>query len=77
MATKEKETGIGSSRGAFILEGSIALQESEGEDQDLGVKVFAFDRLGEPLGGGEPDGKGNFRLTLRLAAPADIQIMAG
>ena len=75
MATKE--TGSNHPRGEFILEGNITFQESEGEHLDLGVKVFAFDRLGEPLGGGELDGKGNFRLTLHLAAQTDIQLMAG
>ncbi len=75
MATKE--TGSNHPGGEFILDGNITFQESEGEHLDLGVKVFAFDRLGEPLGGGELDGKGNFRLTLHLAAPTDIQLMAG
>ena len=75
MATKE--TGSNHPRGEFILEGNITFQESQGEHLDLGVKVFAFDRLGEPLGGGELDGKGNFRLTLHLAAQTDIQLMAG
>lgn len=75
MATKE--TGSNHPRGEFILEGNIAFQGSDGEHQDLVVKVFAFDRLGEPLGGGELDGKGNFRLTLDLAAATDIQLMVG
>ncbi len=75
MATKDAESS--KSRNKFLLEGNITFQESEGEHQDLGVKVFAFDRLGEPLGAGELDGKGNFRMALRLAAPADIQLMAG
>jgi hypothetical protein len=75
MATKE--TGSSNPRSEFVLEGNITFQESQGEHQDLGVKVFAFDRLGEPLGGGELDAKGNFRMALRLAAPADIQLMAG
>ncbi len=77
MATKERESGSDNSRGGFVLDGNIVLQESEDEHQELEVKVFAFDRLGEPLGGGELDGKGNFKLTLRLAAPADIQLVAG
>ena len=75
MATKA--TGSSNSRSEFVLEGNITFQESQGEHQDLGVKVFAFDRLGEPLGGGELDAKGNFRMALRLGAPADIQLMAG
>ena len=75
MATKA--TGSSNSRNEFVLEGNITFQESECETQDLGVKVFAFDRLGEPLGGGELDAKGNFKMALRLAAPADIQLMAG
>ena len=75
MATKN--TGSNQSRNQFLLEGNITFQQSEGKPDDLGIMVFAFDRLGEPLGGGELDGKGNFRMALRLAAPADIQLMAG
>ncbi|MEO6320755.1 MAG: hypothetical protein ABIR56_08710 [Polaromonas sp.] len=75
MATKQ--TGSSNPRSEFILEGNITFQESQGEHQDLGVKVFAFDRLGVSLGGGELDAKGNFRMALRLGAPADIQVMAG
>ncbi|MEO7953632.1 MAG: hypothetical protein ABIR35_05995 [Polaromonas sp.] len=75
MATKEAASS--NQRREFVLEGNVTFQESGDEHQDLDVKVFAFDRLGEPLGGGELDGKGNFRLTLRLAAPTDIQLMAG
>ncbi|MEP6964603.1 MAG: hypothetical protein ABI845_03890 [Polaromonas sp.] len=75
MATKEAASS--NQRREFVLEGNVTFQESGDEHQDLDVKVFAFDRLGEPLGGGELDGKGNFRLTLQLAAPTDIQLMAG
>ena len=75
MATKI--TGSNDSRNEFLIEGSLTFQESEGEHDDLGIKVFAFDRLGEALGGGELDGKGNFRMALRLAAPADVQLMTG
>ena len=72
-----KETGTSNPRSEFVLEGNITFQESQGEHLDLGIKVFAFDQLGVSLGSAELDAKGNFRIALRLRAPADIEVMAG
>ena len=71
-----KDRGSEDSRNEFLLEGNIGFQQSEGEHQDLGIMVFAFDWLGEALGGGQLDGDGNFRMALRLTVLADIQFMA-
>jgi hypothetical protein len=75
MATKS--TGSNHPGKQFRLEGSIELQQFEAEHEDLGVKVFVFDRLGEVLGGGDVDAKGHFEILVGLTEPADIQLMAG
>src|SRR6266852_4584737 len=75
MATRT--AGSKQSGKQFHLEGNIQFQGFEAEHDDLGVKVFAFDRLGEALGGGDVDAKGNFEIVVGLAEPADIQLMAG
>lgn len=78
MAT-DKDTPNIAQRGDFILEGSIELQESKGTQQEerLDLHVFAFDKLGTPLGGGAPDAKGHFKLSLSLRQPTDIELMVG
>ena len=78
MATDKDNPDI-AQRGDFILEGSIELQESKGmqREENLDLHVFAFDKLGTPLGGGMPDEKGNFKLALHLRQPTDIELMVG
>lgn len=77
--TTSKETTSNDRRGAFVLEGAVSLQESQctQKEENLELQVFAFDKLGTPLGGGALDAQGQFKLALRLRAPADIELMVG
>ena len=77
--TTSKETASNDRRSAFILEGDLSLQESEcsHQEENLDLQVFAFDKLGTPLGGSAPDAKGHFKLSLNLREPADIELMVG
>jgi hypothetical protein len=76
MATRPT-THTNAVSGNFLLEGSAAFQQSEGEHGDLALQVFAFDRLGVSLGGAPLNEKGQFKLALKLKAPCDIQLMVG
>lgn len=70
--TADKSDGVG-----FTVEGMASFQQSEGEHTELDAHVFAYDRLGETLGSGALNEKGQFKLALRLRAPSDIQLMVG
>jgi hypothetical protein len=61
----------------FRLEGTVQLQGFEPAQDDLSIKAFAFDKLGEAIGEGDVDASGNFKVDVQLEEPADIQLMIG
>ena len=72
-----KNAGATQPRKEFRIEGNILLQDCDGKQEDLGIKVVAVDRLGELLGEGDLDSEGGFSLAVRLSQPADVQLLVG
>lgn len=72
-----KLAGARLDKSSFLVEGRVDFQHAEGDQPDSGIQVFAFDRLGVALGGSTLDGKGQFKMALRLKEPTDLHIMAG
>lgn len=66
---------IAGKNGGLIIEGRVELEEAERMPAGLGLKAYAFDRLGQLLGTGDVDARGSFTVPVKLAAPGDVELV--
>src|ERR1700752_3482103 len=65
-------------KGSFSIKGSVQLEGAAESRSGLNLKAYAFSPVGELLGSGDIDTKGNFSLTLnRKEVAGAVQLLVG
>ena len=73
---KEQSRGVGK-YGDFRIEGRIQREQAECESGELKLAVYVFDKAGTLLGKADVDDKGGYSAAVKLAQPADVELMIG
>lgn len=77
MPTKRKQPSSSKKGRGFRIEGRIQREQPESQPGELGLTAYVFDRAGTLLGSAELDSKGNYSVPVRLAQPADVELVVG
>src|SRR5262249_44907747 len=59
------------------IEGSVKLEAADTQPADLALHAYVFDQAGAVVGEATVDPKGGFSVPVKLAAPADVQLVIG
>ncbi|MBN1874691.1 MAG: hypothetical protein JXA33_10710 [Anaerolineae bacterium] len=62
---------------SFRIQGQIRREQPEAQPGELKLMAYVFDKAGVPLGSANLDDKGNYSVAVRLAKPADVEVMVG
>ena len=77
MATERNQpTGSGNA-GSFRIEGRIQREQPESQPGELQLAAYVFDKVRALLGSADLDDKGNYCVAVRLAQPADVELIVG
>lgn len=77
MATKENQPAGSRKTGNFRIEGQIQREQPECQPGDLKLMAYVFDTAGALLGSAALDSKGHYSVAVRLAQPADVELIVG
>jgi hypothetical protein len=61
----------------FRIEGQIQREQPEKQPGELKLAAYVFDKSGTLLGSGAVDDKGSYSIAVRLAKPADVDLVVG
>ena len=73
---KDQPNGPGKA-GSFRVEGHIQREQPECQPGELKLTAYVFDKAGALLGSAELDEKGNYSVAVKLAQPADVELIVG
>jgi hypothetical protein len=62
---------------SFRIEGQIRREQPEAQPGELKLMAYVFDKAGALLGSANLDNKGNYSVAVRLAKPADVEVIVG
>lgn len=77
MKTQTKQPAEPGKAGNFLIEGQIQREQPQIQPGELKLMVYVFDKAGAPLGSADVDSKGNYGVPVRLARPADVELLVG
>ena len=77
MATEKNQPASSGKTGSFRIEGQIQREQPECQPGELRLMAYVFDKAGVLLGSAELDNKGNYSVAVRLAQPADVELIVG
>jgi hypothetical protein len=77
MPTKKRQPSSPKKERGFRIEGRIQREQPECQPGELRLTAYVFDRAGALLGSAELDSKGNYSVPVRLARPADVELVVG
>lgn len=77
MATEKKRSAGSEMAHKFLIEGQIQREQPELQPGELKLMAYVFDKAGALLGSAELDKKGNYSVPVRLAQPADVELIVG
>jgi hypothetical protein len=77
MATQTKKIAGAGKSSEFLIEGKILREQPELQPGELKLMAYVFDKAGSLLGSAELDNKGNYRVSLKLAQPSDVEFIVG
>jgi len=63
--------------GDFRIEGQIQREQPECQPGEVKLAAYVFDKAGMLLGSDELDSKGNYDVQVKLAQPADVELVVG
>jgi hypothetical protein len=63
--------------GSFLIEGQIRREQTESQPGELKLAAYVFDKAGTLLGSAELDDAGKYSVPVRLARPADVELVVG
>jgi len=74
----EKSTTTGSRKtNSFIIDGQIQREQPECQPGEFNLAAYVFDKAGALLGSADLDEKGGYRIAVRLAQPAAVDLIVG
>ncbi len=77
MATKKNASSSSKKPGSFRITGQIQREQTDRQPGELKLTAYVFDKAGHLLGSSEVDGKGNYNVAVKLARPADVELLVG
>lgn len=77
MATETRKPARSGRARNFLIEGQIQRQQPELQSGELKLMAYVFDKAGSLLDSAELDDKGNYSVAVRLAKPADVELIVG
>jgi hypothetical protein len=78
MATKKQQpAGDDAPRDRFRIKGQIRREQTECQPGELKLAAYVFDRAGTLLGTAELDDEGKYSVAVRLAKPAEVELVVG
>jgi len=77
MAAKKNPSSSSRKQGSFHITGQIQREQTDRQPGELKLSAYVFDKAGHLLGSSEIDGKGNYNVEVKLAKPADVDLVIG
>lgn len=77
MATETNQPAGSGKASSFRIEGQIQREQPERQPGELKLMAYVFDKAKALLGSAELDNKGNYSVAVRLAQPADVELIVG
>lgn len=77
MEKTKTPSGVPGKKDIFFIEGQIQREQPECQPGELKLAAYVFDKVGNFLGSDELDSKGNYRVTVKLTRPADVELVVG
>ncbi|MFA6921351.1 MAG: hypothetical protein WC216_05870 [Gallionella sp.] len=77
MSTIKKQPADSKKIKIFCIDGQIQREQSERQEGEIKLSLYAFDHSGVLLGTADLDHEGKYSATLHLAQPADITLFVG
>jgi hypothetical protein len=77
MASEKHQPAGSAKASSFRIEGQIQREQPESQPGELRLMAYVFDKAGVLLGSAELDDKGNYGVDVRLAQPADVELIVG
>ncbi|HNS56806.1 MAG TPA: hypothetical protein PKO34_07115, partial [Smithellaceae bacterium] len=77
MDSEKKQPGGSRQENGFLIEGKISREQPECQPGELKLAAYVFDKAGSLLGSADIDEKGGYKVAVRLAQPADVDLFVG
>ncbi len=77
MANEKAGSTVTDNAPIFVATGLIQREQSECRQGEMKLQVYVFDKAGVVLGTGDVDAQGNYKVPVRLKAPAAVELVAG
>ncbi|NTW78133.1 MAG: hypothetical protein HGB33_10270, partial [Syntrophaceae bacterium] len=74
---KNQPSGSRKENSSFLIEGKISREQPECQPGELKLAAYVFDKAGSLLGSADIEEKGGYKVTVRLAQPADVDLFVG
>jgi hypothetical protein len=77
MASVSNQPTNSPEAGSFRIEGQIQREQPERQPGELKLAAYVFDKAGVQLGSAGLDNNGSYSVAVRLAHPADVELIVG
>ncbi len=77
MDSEKKQPSVSRQENSFLIEGKIQREQPECQPGELKLAAYVFDKAGSLLGSADIDEKGGYKVAVRLAQPADVDLFVG